>query len=275
MFKCFPIKNFLLLKYKREELISPKNHNYTDQDKSIYLECQDALFYRAVEQINFFHPKSHIHVLTNEKLPPLKNTSYCVFNENWTNMICKFKLYSLIDEPAMYVDLDVVFNYPLPSMQEYQEYPFYFFNVSWGENIQNYTQKNLPANHNIVYNSGVTWINKPSKELTDQLLDLQEFYFNDTNMILSKNLWAYNDEHALSLLTSIKNYKMPISSTINVSRNKLNKNLEKKTIKDFQSIHYTGVTTKQKMIEEYCLYNIFKYHFNEKVKNYFKINDNI
>lgn len=271
MLKQLLIRNFLLLKYKRPKLISPERYNYSDEEKQQYLDCQDILFYRTIEQINYFHPKAHIHVLTNENLISTNNISYYIFNEVWSNLLCKFKLYSLINEPAMYVDLDVIFNKPLPTMCLYQKYPFYFFNVSWGENIKNYTNKKLPANDNITYNSGVTWINKPNKNLTDQLLELQEKYFNDGDALLAKNLWPYNDEHALSLLSSINKYKMPLSDSINVSRNKLSETINFDTIKNLQSVHYTGIKTKQKMIKEYDLYLMSKHHNDEKVKKHFNL----
>lgn len=270
MLKIKPIRNFILLKYKRPELIVPSIEKFSEEDKNFYLDCQEVLFYRTIEQIQYFHPKSHIHVLTNETIKSCDNISYYIYNESWVNHICKFKLYSLINEPAMYVDLDVVFSKPVPSMENYSEYPFYFFNISHGENIQKYSNKKLPNNNNITYNSGMVWINKPHNNITERLINLHETYFNDAEMILSKNSWPNNDEHALSLLVAMEKLHMPLNDKINVSRNKLSK-ITLEEISKLQSIHYTGILNKQKMIKEYNLFTVSKQHHNINIKHFFNI----
>lgn len=274
MLKIKPIQNFLLLKYKRKELITPPNDQFSKDEKELYLQCQDVLFYRTIDQIQFFHPKAHIHVLTNENLISTDKITFYIHREVWTNLICKFKLYSLIQEPALFIDLDVIFTKPMPPIEHYSNYPFCFFNTSWGKPLQEYSAKKLPVNQNVIYNSGITWINNPHKNITNELLNLHEIYFSNSELIYSKNLWPDNDEHALSLFIGINKYIMPLNDEINMSRNKLQKlhmEINTETIKKFQSIHYNGITTKQKMIKEYKFYEISKLHTNQKIKRLFNI----
>lgn len=265
MLKIRQIENFLLLKYRRPQLIPPPNSDYTAADKSLYLACQDILYYRSVEQIQHFYPRAHIHVLTNETLPSQAGISYYRFDEEWTNHICKFRLYSLLNEPAMYVDLDIVLNKPFPRMDRFKEYAFYCFNLSYGENIQQYSAKPLPSNPEVTYNSGVVWIAKPHPNVTADLLSIHERYFNDVDMIFAKNRWPYNDEHALAFYAAERNYEMPLDKRINMPRKRI-----KDSFDLYQSIHYNGVRDKQQMLVEYKMFEVSKYH-SESIKRYFGV----
>jgi hypothetical protein len=270
MLKINQVNNFLLLKYQRSDLKSPTP--LSEKDKSVYLNCQDVLFRRTIEQIQFFHPKAHIHVLTNENMQSTASVSYYVYEEKWDNLLCKFKLYGLLNEPAMFIDLDIIFNRPIYPVE--CNSPICFFNTSWGAPLQDFSNKKLPCKQDVIYNSGVVWIPTPSSHITDELMELHEEYFSDEKAIYAKNLWPNNDEHALSLFVGIHNYDMPLNNTINVSRNKLEKlkiDVNPLSVQKYQSVHYNGVLTKQKMIDEYIFFKMSQHHNDESVKKYFKL----
>jgi hypothetical protein len=269
------IKNFILIKFLRKDWLLPTQgpHALTTEQIKSYEDSQNVLLYRAIEQIKYFHPSSNIHILTNDETITFEDNKIIKHykNETW-NLLCKLQLYGLLEEPAVFIDSDIVFVKPLSNLEDYYKYPFYFFNRSWVEKLSFYSN-NLPVENNIVYNSGVVLINKPSQKLVAELQNLHNEYFNDVNFILSNNKIPYNDEHAPSLYALLNNYKMPIeNSKINVMRNrlkKLNITLNEKNINQFQSIHYSGLVNKTLMIQEYPLFPISKNHTNKQVKEMF------
>jgi hypothetical protein len=234
-------------------LIGPAKRAFTDKDYAIYLSSQEVLFEIMKRQLWHFHPNAHIHVLTNIK--DCKNESNLTFHyrDFKSNHICKFLLYNLIPEPAIYLDCDIVLFSEFNKYHLETKERFNLFSVSRHLDLQRISRTSLPVEVNTLLNAGVIYIKSPSADITEALLSLNDKFFSDSDYIISKNEWPYNDEYALSLYVKMNNMNMNLHPGVNVLRWFV-QDIENKNI---QSLHYTGVKAKSQLSFECKKFPVF------------------
>lgn len=240
-----PINDFILLKYKKDSLDVPSFVSASCSTVESYLESQDMLFRIMVEQLRRFHPRSVIHVLTNDfsfdfkGLEIHKKPFHCDHR-------AKFLLYGLLDHPALYLDCDIILMRPF--VLNCMSMPINLFAVTRQFDLQTISRKTLPSPANTIYNAGIVWIGSPSREMAEAVENLHDEHFSDCDFIRSRRMWPTNDEYALSLYVRKIGVDVRLSSTINVHRNKLD-NIQ--NAGRLQSIHYTGLHLKRAFFNDY------------------------
>ncbi len=248
--------NFILIKYKKKIEINTKNKVFTTKDFSTYLNSQDIFFEIMQKQILHYYPNAHIHVLTNDsKNCKEKSNTTFHFKNFQSNHTCKFLLYGLLNEPALYLDCDIVLLSEFTNEHLNTDNSFNLFSISRHFNLQTISYKLLPVATNILFNAGIIYIKKPDVAIVNDLLELNEKFFSDQQYIESKNEWPNNDEYALSLYIKIKNIKMQLHNDVNVLRFSIDS--KELTNKKIQSLHYTGIKAKNQIKQEFDKFPVF------------------
>lgn len=226
---------------------APK-HVYTTLSLTNWNAHQETMFKTMLEQLNFFYPKSIIHVLTNEDHKDTDNIVWHCKPELADNHSIKLNLYGLLNEPAMYLDTDILLVKPFSKKHVETVSPFNIYQVSHtNRDLQSLTKKTLEHKVNQQYNCGMIWIARPSKHIVEELKDIKFKYFNDRNKIESAGAWFNNDEHPVSYFIKKYNFKMNLFPQVNSFRYAMHRS----NIFDMQSIHYTGVNNKSMFLKEY------------------------
>jgi hypothetical protein len=241
-----PINDFILIRYKKPSLSPPPNATFTEEEKQTYLDSHESSFLKMVNQIRRFYPKTRIHVLTNMEDQPVSDLIYHKKNF-WPDHTCKFLLYNLLDRPAMYIDTDILLLKPFQE-KHMAGRPFNCFAISLLENLQEMSSKPLPVPVNAIYNAGLMWIAEPSQKIVDEITTLHHTYFSDQRFMSNHNKWSCVDEYALSLYIAINKLNMLLDDKTNVPRHRIQKPHRK-----YQSIHYTGIRTKELFQQEFDL----------------------
>lgn len=205
------IKNFILFYY---------NKSYVNIEHKRYFSQTPLMFKCIKNQIKFFYPNSYIHVLTNCKLEEERMVVYH-FNNNLSGLNDKLETYGLLNEAAMYVDLDIILTRPFSQEHLQTSHSFNLYREYTEENCKQLTPSQKKYTH---YNSGVVWIPEPSQKLKNELVEISK----------SINSYRENDEYAVSYYVHDKKWQMRTNDQVNVIRNDF------KNITNAQSIHYTG-----------------------------------
>lgn len=251
------IINFILIRYKRKKwdnmppLIKEK---YSCMNMEEWDNVQEDLYQQQIKQLNKIYHGCTIHVLTNDALRIDQNVIIHCFPELESNHVSKLKVYGLIDEPAMYLDNDIIINRRWNDDQLPMQNPINLYIQSKNYDIQALASKSLPIKITYHYNAGVIWIPKPSKQLSDTLFSIHEEYFSDKENIMSQGKWADSDELPVALYAAQNKITMKLDDTISVDRQILNEY----NFKYQQSVHYTGVDIKVKKLclKEYQMMNL-------------------
>lgn len=222
--------NFILVNYKNDYCIKKLADYYTHSDK---------FFLLSIRQIKKIYPDAVIHVIADRLMK--SNDFICHYIENLEkNNYAKLNIFDLLDEPALYIDTDVLLikrfeNLPNEEcfylFQEYQELSLL------PKFMQKYTH----------YNTGVVWIPKPNKEISKQIKAVKN------NFLIHKNGWV-NDEYPISWIVHKLKMKMVKNSNINCFRSSISCF---KDVLNYQTVHYTGNEYyKNLFLQEYNLLNI-------------------
>ena len=229
------IKNFIIIKYKKDKL----DMVVATEQQDLYLNCQDSLFDKMILQIRHHYPESNIHVLTNYDF---KCDGVIFHKINFKpNHCCKFLLYSLLDEPAMYIDCDVLMLRRFNESELETVHPFKFYNISRQLDLSKIS-KNISGALTI-YNAGIIWIPRPDKKITQDMQQIESDFFSDKDFCIKNEEWPYNDENAASLYVRNNNIYFEKSDTVGVIEFGINQSV--------QSIHYTGLENKRYFEEDY------------------------
>lgn len=234
------IKNFILIYYKKNDLDLDVCDHFT---KNIYLQSQINIFCKMIKQIKYHYPHSFIHVITNEDI--CKEFNVIIHKKDIKNNHCsKFLIYNLLDEPAMYLDCDIILTRRFTSSELDTIYPIKFFrkNGKYDFSKLSYSFKeNIDA-----YNAGVVWVKNPNKSIVQDLTFIEDTFLNNKEFIKKNGFWPYNDEYSISYYLNSKKWKFEESETVNIVPE--NKN-------GFtQSIHYTGLYNKKIFLKDYFKY---------------------
>ena len=244
------IRNFITIRWDKTE-IEPPPPWITDCSKSLdkHIEIHEKLFAQFTKQIRIIYPKATLHVITNK---PLKNKDKLIFHKMDvpSNHLSKLHMYGLIDEPAMYIDTDVIIVSKFLDKHIDVSGPFNYYK-SGGErsDLHTHAKKDLPVQIKYLYNAGLVWIASPSPKIVEDMQYLHEEYFHRKE-VEDRIGFQIGDEHSSSLYSAINNIKFHQFDEINVLRGHVT------NMQDCQTVHYTGYDLKHK---EQCL-DEFKTH---------------
>jgi hypothetical protein len=217
--------NFILIDYK---------HAYQSDNLINYYHHHDKFFLLAVRQIKKIYHDAVIHVITNR---PQKKDGllYHYFPNLENNNYAKLHIFDLLDEPALYMDTDVLLLKRfenLPDVECFNLFQEYKNSMFLPEHMQGYTH----------YNTGIVWIPQPSKEIAEEIKDAKDKF------LIHKNGWL-NDEYPISWIVNKLKLKMITSKHVNCYRSSLS--CFNEVLKN-QSVHYTGSKYyKNLLLEEY------------------------
>jgi hypothetical protein len=240
------ITNFILIKYTKKSLDAPDHIKYVPKIGD-WNDCQETMFRIMIEQLNYFYPKSTIHIITNEKN---KNTNRLIWHYNpnlETNHNTKLMIYGLLDAPAMYIDTDILIVRPFKAQHLSTSSPFNLYQYSNQRNLQNLCRKKLELTSDKQYNCGLVWIPRPSKQIVAELWNIKNSYFNDRELIEQQHAFYNNDEHPISYFVAKYNLHMKMFKIVNAFRYKY----REEELPNMQSIHYTGIKNKALFTKEY------------------------
>lgn len=231
------IKNFILIFYTKNKLDLP-----TDSEaEKTYLSSHKPALTFMIEQIKSLYPESKINLMTNTDLSP----EGCVIHKMniASNHTAKLEIYSLLDEPAMYLDCDIIMQRRFNEKELSCEGNFKLYSLSKQIDLSGFASQPIESKKYNVYNAGVVWIPKPSKEITLELQTIEKDIFGDKKKITDAGEWPYNDEYALGYYLEKRNQEFEKSKTVNV----LN---WWSTQQDVQSTHYTGLKGKRAFLRK-------------------------
>lgn len=246
------IDNFILVYYLQKTEINtpdwfPRKANLVEIAKEKYWRKMLHMMYR---QLDIFYPNAKIHIVTNEHNLPKNDRVIFHYFSDLNGLMSKFKIFNLIEEPAMYLDLDVLLTRQFEDKHLETEFPFNVFRKYKG-NIP--AIQGIPGLQDVVraYNTGIVWVKEPNEKMEKQLLEYQQQYFSNQEQLNKLRVLSGNDEHALAVYIIRNNYLMKTFEELSKPRDEI-KCFSK--LKDYQSIHYMGIHKKMMGLESFILH---------------------
>lgn len=224
------------------------------------IEINRKMFSIFKEQINFFYPKSNLHVITNLNF---KNESKIIYHKTdyeWPYHINKLKLYGFLSKPFMYMDFDIIINKKFENKHILCKNNFNLYRTWRNYDLTqvasikiNDVFKKTPQ-----FNNGIIWIPKPDKNIVKELQEIQIKIFNIPENFKKLNMGYDNDEHTVSYFVKLNNLEMNTFEEVNKLRFSINENNDRnfkleKNLKEYQTIHYWGSNEKNLFFDEYNL----------------------
>jgi len=216
-------------------------------------DFRKKLFEILLKQLDYFYPKSIIHIITN--IPGCHDSGNIIYHflDISNNLTAKLEVYGLLKEPSIYIDWDILLMKQFSFEDIASIQPITFYAHSGQIPLQNFSKKRLAIQSNFIWNSGIVLINSPSPDIVSELKEINEVYFSDLDWLESQKFLKYNDEYALTYFVTKYKYKINESKDVNVSRYKV----KLKDIDKYQSVHYTGTRNKALIFKELSLYPAF------------------
>ena len=241
------IRNFITIRWDKQEMESPPPWlKVAKKPLDKHIEIHEKLFWQLAKQIRVIYPKSTLHVIKNKSIPNKNGIVFHALSVPSSHM-AKLEMYGLIEEPAMYIDTDVLLisKFTKQHIDVCGPFNYYSLNNSFND-VQLHAKKKLPIQMRFMYNAGMVWISKPSKKSVEDMKCLHEEYFNSLE-VEEKIGFQIGDEHCASLYSLMNRIEMNLYPEINVLR---------RNVQEFekcQSVHYTGymLENKQKCIDEF------------------------
>jgi hypothetical protein len=238
MNKKVMIKNFILIYYTRDQLTEFEKINHDRYHKNLpkdfRLNIHKKLLNLSCSRIKELYPKSEIHLISNQKteLP----VTHHIFENMEKQHTTKLLMYGLLNEPAMYIDNDVLLVRPFNINHLEVESPINPYNLNYRKI---FTHKSIQYQY---YSASVVYIKNPCKIMQQEMQNLhnEEFFLNNNT---EKNddhpLSMYNDEYSMSMYIQKNNFKIKLfTNEVNVGRMRIEN--ENRKIQDFQSVHYSA-----------------------------------
>ena len=221
--------NFILVHFKTEYSLPRLTEYY--KDVGLYHELM-------IKQIDSLYENYEIHVITNVKEESTDKVIYHYFPDLIQSNYAKLMIYGLLDKPAMYLDNDIILvrkfeekHLPMDNaFNMYQE-----FDMPLPKGFPSYM---FDYPH---YNSGIVWVAKPDKEITEALFSVKDRF------VVHEAGWAV-DEYPLNFFIHAFGMKMHLFPEVDAYRKST-----KIPLKECQSIHYAGV--KELFLSELKLFN--------------------
>lgn len=222
----------------------PPEHRRDLQTRNLeeYNEIQIKLLQKLSNQIKVLYPKATLHIITNEDHQNKGNIHFHKFDFAPSH-VAKNYMYGLLDEPAMYIDADVILVRKFTKKELSIDYPYTYFGGISGGNIKKLAKKPTPCDVEKIYNAGMVWIQKPNKKITESMMNLHFEYFDNYDV---------SDEASATLYTHLNNIQIIPNFKINRSRSEIDED----EILHHQSVHYTGYDMQWKRLffKEYKKY---------------------
>jgi hypothetical protein len=218
--------NFILVHFKTEYGLARLNDYYKDVD----------LFHNLIiKQIDKLYKDEgyKIHVLTNVDIPSSNKVIYHYSDTLEPSNYAKLRIFGLLNEPAMYLDNDIIL---LKKFEEKHLVTDNAFNLFQEYDVA--LPKGMPSwmleyPH---YNSGIVWIPRPNEEITKALFNIVKYF------PVFESGWGV-DEFPIAYFIEAFGLKMQTFKEVNAYRKST-----KLPLKECQTIHYAGV--KELFLEE-------------------------
>ena len=226
-------KNFIIIWYTKTKF----DLKVDEAVGNFNLSSQKLMFEKMKYQLNCHYPDSFIHILTNEKMSCTNSREKVHQYDFEPTHCCKFLLYGLLDEPALYLDCDIVIKRKFRQHEISSSNAFRMYNSFGGVNGATTDYSKLSQKLNVEtknYNAGLIMIQEPNKKITKELQEIEANFFADKAFMAKSNIWPYNDEYATSYYIFKNNIQFEENSTVALLPNKTNH--------DVQSIHHTGIS---------------------------------
>lgn len=216
--------NFILVHFKAEYSLPRLQEYYKDID----------LFHDLmIEQIQRLYNDCKIHVITNVDKKSTNKVIYHYSDLVEASNYAKLRMFGLLNEPAMYLDNDIILNRKFEerylitdnAFNMYQEY-----DVPLPKGMPDW-MFNYPH-----YNSGIIWIPKPDEEITKALFNIVKYF------PVHEGGWGV-DEYPIAFFINAFNLKMKLFPEVNAYRKST-----KLALNECQSVHYAGI--KELFLEE-------------------------
>ena len=246
------IDNFILIYFEKNDY-TPDNERVKGRPTERRAKLIPLQKEFMVKRLRYLYPKSTIHILTDQVVSSNENQVIYHYQPFEKNYQAKLEVFGLLDEPAMFIDLDVLlikkFEIDLTSAQAFNLYTAYPLNLD--------LMSSKATDITEVYNSGVIWINQPNKNLVEELKHIQKTHFSDLQKIAVNNGVLYNDEYPITILSKRTSSEMLLINDVNVPRHRLSSFQE---VAKQQSVHYNGNQNKYLMMLEMPLvYNSVRF----------------
>lgn len=245
------IRNFILVYYKRWNLNLPpfaKTPAGWSPDK---LSIEQEFCYKAMlAQLKKMYPLATVHVITDEKFEDRGQVVCHHFPDMPKNHNCKFEAFGLLDEPAMFLDNDLVIVRPWEQKHIECAGPINFYRRDTRMIPLAQVADDVPFPEFQRHVGGITYIKNPSKDLVAELKGIRERYFSNQDRMFAARLWMDNEEHTLSFFVRYHSIPMSLWDEINYDRKWLAGFDE---IRNYHTVHWTGMD-KALFLEEYVKY---------------------
>jgi len=207
-------------------------NDYPTERLKKYYQNTDAFHELMLRQIDNLYEDYEIHVITNQRRKSTNRVRYHYFENLEKNLYAKLQVFGLLDEPAMYLDNDILLVRKFENKHlvgdPFNLYQIYDLIPLLPEHMQSYTH----------YNTGVMWISKPSKDITESLIGIKDYF------LCHDDDWV-NDEYPVSYMIGSFGFKMQLMDEVNAYRNRIS------DLTQYQSVHYTGLGCKDTLLREY------------------------
>lgn len=228
------INNFILVRYLGSD------HKYHKANE----KYRDKLFVLTVLQLTKFHPNAKIHVITNTRSETCGNTIYHHVPDLPLDNRAKFLVFGLLDEPAMYVDDDLLFHRPFAEAHTPNGSPFNCYKVWERMSFQAVSKVELKIKEGDRYNNGVVWIPKPSKDIVKEMQHYQNDFFDTREKTIALGMGFPSSEYAMSYYVAAHALKMKLDKDVNAFFE------DEYDPHSVQSVHYAGYN-KTKLFSDY------------------------
>lgn len=219
--------NFILVNYTNDYKLSSNLGNYYRDNQKRYEII--------IKRLKKLYPECKIHVITDKK--NLHNVESYIFPNLPRNNFAKLYIFGLLNEPAIYIDNDILLIKKFLPDDLKTENAFNLFAEYRNADYKSLSKFiKLKYKH---YNTGVVFVNKPDKNITKEMLHLSK------DFLIHKNGWV-NDEYVISYYVHKYNLNMNLSNKINKYRSDIKFN----ELLSYQSVHYTG-ESKELFFKEY------------------------
>jgi hypothetical protein len=221
--------NIILVQYEREK-------EWTTGNLQHYYRYSWKFYDLMIKQLNRVYEKPRIHVLTNRKLEPKPNVIYHIDEGIEQSNYAKLYVFGLLDEPAMYIDNDILINRPFEA-KHMPDVPFNIFQPYHSQNQHSLPERMRCYPH---FNTGIIWIGQPSNVLMHEIMFYRDLFRNYPEWV--------NDEFPISYYIMKKKLEMQLDPSVNQYREDVNTKEERDKC---QSVHYTGKEFKDLLVPEY------------------------
>ena len=222
------INHFISMRWTKLVMEPPPEHRKDLKTRNLqeYNKIQIDLMNQLSKQIKILYPKAILHIITNEDHVDRDNLRFHRYDFAPSHL-AKNYMYGLLDEPAMYIDADVLLIRKFTKKELATEFPYTYFGGISGGNFKKLAKKPIPVDVERIYNAGMVWIPKPDKKITQNMMNLHFEYFDNYDI---------SDEASATLYTHLNEIKINGNSEINRSRAEISE----QDILTHQSVHYTG-----------------------------------